>query len=101
LAATFDGPKGIAIDGSGNVVVMDTENQAVRQIDLGLGVIRTIAGQGPGGRGFGGDAGPASEALFDRPHGICTASDGSIYIGDTNNHRVRRLRPAQGGTIRP
>jgi DNA-binding beta-propeller fold protein YncE len=101
LAATFDGPKGIAIDPGGSMAVMDTENQAVRQIDLGLGIIRTIAGQGPKARGFGGDGGSASEALFDRPHGICTANDGSIYVGDTNNHRVRRLRPAKGGAGRP
>jgi DNA-binding beta-propeller fold protein YncE len=93
LAATFDGPKGIAVDKLGRVLIMDTENQAVREIDPQCGSIRTIAGKGPGGRGFGGDGGPAVASMFDRPHGICTASDGSIYIGDTNNHRVRRLRP--------
>jgi streptogramin lyase len=93
LAATFDGPKGIAIDGRGRVVVMDTENQAVREIDARQGTLRTIAGRGPQGRGYAGDGGPATAAMFDRPHGICTAPDGSIYLGDTNNHRVRRLRP--------
>jgi DNA-binding beta-propeller fold protein YncE len=97
LAATFDGPKGIAIDPGGRIAVMDTENQAVRQIDLGQNLMSTIAGQGPKAKGFGGDGGSASEALFDRPHGICTASDGSIYVGDTNNHRVRKLRPATVG----
>jgi streptogramin lyase len=93
LETTFDGPKGIAIDRGGRIQIMDTENQAVRELDLAGEVIRTTAGQGPKARGFGGDGGPATEAKFDRPHGICTASDGSIYIGDTNNHRVRRLRP--------
>jgi streptogramin lyase len=95
LLATFDGPKGVAIDKQGRVVVMDTENQAVREISADQSGIRTIAGQGPKGRGFFGDGGPALDAQFDRPHGICTAPDGSIYIGDTNNHRVRRLRPVK------
>jgi DNA-binding beta-propeller fold protein YncE len=101
LLATFDGPKGIAVDRQRRVVVMDTENQAVREINADRSLIRTIAGQGPQGRAFSGDSGPAIEAQFDRPHGICTANDGSIYIGDTNNHRVRRLRPATLGAARP
>ena len=35
----------------------------------------------------------ATEAQLNRPHGICVAQDGSIYIGDTENHRVRRVSP--------
>jgi DNA-binding beta-propeller fold protein YncE len=97
LDAAFDGPKGLALDRQGRIVVMDTENQAVRWIDLTQDMIRTIAGQGPAARGFDGDGRLATKAMFDRPHGICTASDGSIYVGDTNNHRVRRLRPAPIG----
>lgn len=92
LEATFDGPKGIAIDKQGRIYVMDTENQAVREIDHKHGTIRTIAGQGPTARGYGGDGGPALKALMDRPHGICVSPDGSVYVGDTNNHRVRRIR---------
>ncbi|HEX3869251.1 MAG TPA: hypothetical protein VHV77_02315 [Pirellulales bacterium] len=92
LKATFDGPKGVALDTQSRVYLMDTENHAVREVDLRRGVISTIAGGGPSSRGYGGDGGPALKAKFDRPHGICTAPDGSIYVGDTNNHRVRRLR---------
>ncbi len=93
LEATFDGPKGIAVNRAGNLYVVDTENQAIREIDPKQGTIRTVAGQGPQARGYAGDGGPALAAKLDRPHGICAASDGSLYIGDTNNHRVRRLRP--------
>lgn len=89
--ATFDGPKGIAIGPDGNVFVVDTENQAIRKIDVTTGVITTVAGAGPRQRGGKGDGGPATAAQLDRPHGIGLGPDGTIYIGDTNNHRVRRV----------
>lgn len=91
--AKFDGPKGIAIGPHGNVFVVDTENQAIRKIDTKTGIISTIAGDGPKARGYGGDGGPATKAKLDRPHGVCVDRDGIIYIGDTNNHRVRRVVP--------
>lgn len=90
--ATFDGPKGIAIGPDRNVYVMDTENHAVRKIELQSGLISTVAGFGPKGLGGAGDGGPADKAQMDRPHGICVGPDGAIYIGDTNNHRVRRVK---------
>ncbi len=90
--ATFNGPKGIAVGPLGNVFVVDTENQAIRKIDLKSGVITTVAGSGPDQRGGRGDGGLATEAQFDRPHGIGLDQNGTIYIGDTVNHRVRRVR---------
>ena len=86
LAATWAGPKGIRCDAGGNVIVTDTENHAIRRIDRGTGFVTTIAGGRLGGHG---DGGPAIEAGLDRPHGAEIASDGSIYIADSNNHRVR------------
>lgn len=92
----FDGPKGIALDAAGAVYVVDTENNAIRQYDPRSGELRTLAGLGPKSAGYGGDGGPAAKARFDRPHGVCVGPDGAIYIGDTNNHRVRRIaRPAK------
>ena len=90
-AARFDGPKGVFATRQGKVYVMDTENQAVREIDLATNLIRTVAGHGPQGIGFGGDGGPAPAAQFDRPHGICFHEKWGIFVGDTNNHRVRRV----------
>ncbi len=87
--ATFNGPKGIAVDAKGNAFVVDTENQAIRRIDAKTGEISTIAGSGPNARGFAGDGGAATKAKFDRPHGVCVHANGSVYVGDTNNHRVR------------
>lgn len=93
--ATFDGPKGIAVGPDKAVYVVDTENHAIRRIDITAGTISTIAGMGPQHKGGDGDGGPATKATMDRPHGICIAPDGAVYIGDTNNHRVRRVSSAQ------
>lgn len=98
--ATFNGPKGIAVGPRGHVYVVDTENQAIRKIDTQHGTVTTIAGYGPKGRGFGGDGGDARRAKVDRPHGICVDAEGNVYIGDTNNHRVRVLRPLGGRSSR-
>lgn len=95
-AAMFNGPKGIAVGPDGLVYVVDTENQVIREINPAAGSITTIAGSGPDSRGYGGDGGVATEAKLDRPHGVCVASNGDVFVGDTNNHRVRRIR--KGGT---
>ena len=91
--AQFNGPKGIALGPQGNVYVVDTENQAIRKIDLRNKRITTVAGQGPSHRGGKGDNGPATQAELARPHGICVSSRGEIIIGDTLNHRVRIIKP--------
>lgn len=93
LAATFDGPKGIVVGPNKLVYVVDTENQTIREIDPHSGTIRTVAGIGPQGNGYGGDNGPATAAKMARPHGIGVDAAGALYIGDTNNHRVRRVLP--------
>ncbi len=90
-SATFNGPKELAVDPAGNVWIVDTENHAIRFIDAATHRIRTVAGTGqPGGDG---DGGPATRARLDRPHGVAVAPDGSVFIGDTHNHRVRRVSP--------
>ncbi len=90
--ALFNGPKGIVSAPDGAVYVVDTENQVIRKVDPKGGEVSTVAGTGPEARGYGGDDGPALKAKMDRPHGITVDRDGALYIGDTNNHRVRRIR---------
>jgi len=90
--ATFNGPKGIALGPDKCLYVADTENHAIRKIDPASGTITTIAGRGPEHRGGTGDGGPATQATMDRPHGVCVGADGAVYIGDTLNHRVRRVK---------
>ena len=86
LAATWGGPKAIRCDHDGNLLVVDTENHAIRRIDAATGIVTTIAGGRLGGDG---DGGPAGEAAMDRPHGLEVDASGNIYIADSNNHRVR------------
>ncbi len=86
LAATWGAPKAIRCDAANNVIVVDTENHAIRRIDANTGIVTTIAGGQLGGHG---DGGPATDAGLDRPHGCGIAANGAIYIADSNNHRVR------------
>lgn len=86
LAATWGAPKAIRCDQQDNVIVVDTENHAIRRIDAITGIVTTIAG---GRQGGGGDGGPATEAGLQRPHGCGISPRGHLYIADGINHRVR------------
>jgi streptogramin lyase len=106
-AADLKGPKGIAIDGSGNIWLADTENHKVRRIDAKSGVIETIAGtgqegdgpmvkdQGLAGEGEGAEIRDAKRCRLARLHGIFVDADGSVLIGDSQSHRIRVLRLAE------
>lgn len=87
--ATLNGPKGISVAPNGNVYIADTENHAIRMIDVKRGTIELVAGTGT--RGDGPDGDPLRCALS-RPHGIFVDADGSIFIGDSGNNRVRVIR---------
>jgi streptogramin lyase len=90
--ATFDGPKEIDIDRHGNVYVVDTENEAIRRIDAKTGIVTTVAGKGKSKTPGLGDGGPATTATLGRPHGVAVGPDGALYIGDTNSHRIRKVK---------
>lgn len=88
LAASWGAPKALRCDAGGNIIVVDTENHAIRRIDAATGIVTTIAGGQLGGHG---DGGPATDAGLDRPHGCGISADGILYIADSNNHRVRTV----------
>jgi sugar lactone lactonase YvrE len=88
LQAVFDAPKEMAIDRDGSLLIVDTENHAIRRIDAKTGIVTNLAG---GRQGGGGDGGPAELAGLDRPHGAVVGPDRAVYIGDTNNHRIRKV----------
>jgi sugar lactone lactonase YvrE len=90
--AVFNAPKELTVDAAGNVFIVDTENHAIRRIDAVSRVVTTIAGNGTAGPG--GDGGPATAAGLARPHGAAIGPDGALYIGDSENHRIRKLTPA-------
>lgn len=86
--AQLAGPKGVVVT-SNDVFFADTESHTIRAIDRQTNIIRTVVGDGQ--KGDGPDGQPLGCRL-DRPHGIEATSEGVIYIGDSNNHRVRRLK---------
>lgn len=88
-AASFRFPRDLAIAPNGLLYVADTENNAVREIDLATGLIRSVAGDGS--QGFSGDGAEASAAKLARPYGVTTDADGNLYIADTFNGRVRKI----------
>ena len=89
LVATLRGPKGIALGLDKTVWLADTESHSIRVVDLNTGLIELIAGTGSKGDGPDGDA---LQCAMNRPHGVFVESDGSILVGDSENHRIRVLR---------
>ncbi len=89
LDATLSGPKCVSLDASGNVFLADTESHSIRCIDVKRGTLELLAGNGEKGDGPDGD--PLACSLA-RPHGVFVDRDGSVFIGDSENHRVRVWR---------
>jgi sugar lactone lactonase YvrE len=87
-AATLHGPQRIAFDPSGNLYIADTLNHVVRRVDATSRVITTVAGTGTAG--FNGD-GPALRTRLSFPRGIAVADRSTLFVADSDNHRVRRL----------
>ena len=89
LAATLAGPKCVALDARGNVYLADTESHSIRYLDVTKGTVEILVGNGRKGDGPDGD--PFNCQLA-RPHGVFVDTDGAIFIGDSENHRVRVWR---------
>ena len=87
--ATLSGPKGIALDAEGNAWLADTESHSVRMVEAKTGKLLLMAGTGQKGDGPDGD--PLKCAMA-RLHGIFVDKDGSVYIGDSEAHRVRVMK---------
>lgn len=81
---------GMAIDSAGNIFISDPIGDRIRRIGTD-GLVRTIAGTGV--RGFSGDGGAALQAQFSSPAGLAVAPNGTIYVADDLNQRVRAISP--------
>jgi hypothetical protein len=82
-------PRDIEISPDGRLFIADTENQAIRVVDLDTGIIDRVAGTGQVGDG--GDGGPARDATLNRPFGIAFDGSGDLFIADTLNNLIRRV----------
>ncbi|MGW2189666.1 NHL repeat-containing protein, partial [Streptomyces sp. NPDC001719] len=88
-SAELHDPVGVAVDGAGNLYIDDRENHRVRVVDAATGYITTVAGTGT--PGYNGDGGQATSTELNYPDGVAVDRAGNLYIGDSRNHRVRRV----------
>ena len=83
-------PTGVALGADGSLYIADQVNVRIRRVAPD-GIISTVAGNGL--YGFSGDGGPATQAQLFHPCGLALGADGSLYIADCGNNRIRRVAP--------
>ena len=89
-------PRAVAVDGRGNVYILERSGHALRVVDRS-GKIRTVAGTGE--KGSSGDGGDARKATLNGPKHLCVDPQGNVVIADTENHRIRMYRPADATIV--
>jgi sugar lactone lactonase YvrE len=87
--ASFNSPRGVAVDSIGNVYVADTLNHKIRKITPS-GAVSTLAGSG----GNGSINGVGAEASFNTPYGLAVDVSGNVYVADTLNRKIRKITSA-------
>ena len=91
-SAQLNNPVGVAVDAQGSLYIADYANNRVRKVSGGI--ITTVAGTGTAG--YSGDGGQATSAQLNFPVGVAVDAQGSLYIADSGNYRVRKV---SGGII--
>ena len=89
-AARFNNPNGVAVDSTGNILVADWSNHAIRQV-TSAGVVTTLAGS-PGVSGA--DNGTGSAAQFNCPSGIAVDSTSNVFVSEFGNSTIRQVTSA-------
>ena len=89
-SAALKDPVAVVVAPDGAARIADHQGHRVFRLDLG-GVLRVEAGDGTGGAS--GDGGPASHARLRHPRGLAADAAGNVFVADTGNHRIRRIRP--------
>jgi len=103
--ARLNSPYDVALGPDGSLYIADTGNNRIRRVGPD-GIIRSVAGGGSPADGLG-DGGPATAAGLLKPQGISVGADGTLYIADSEHHRIRQVSPSgmiqtivgTGGTI--
>ena len=85
-AASFQNPENGVFDKMGNLYVADYGNNEIRKITPS-GIVSTYAGSTTAGF----KDGPAAQALFNGPAGLCFDKSGNLYVSDQSNNRIRKI----------
>ena len=88
-SASFNGPWGVAIDGSNKLFVTDLNTSRIRKITP-AGVVTTLAGSG----GFGAANGAGASATFRLPAGLAVDTSGNVFAADSDNYLIRKITSA-------
>ena len=95
-AADLKGPRGLALDQSGNLLIAETGNGRVRRVAAGTGIITSVAGNGT--PDYAGDNALATARGLQAPTGVAVDAAGNVYIADMLNNAIRMVA-AKDGTI--
>src|SRR6185369_13133148 len=86
IAAELHAPRGLALGADGSLYIAEQGGNRIRRVTPDE-TISTVAGTGAAE--YGGDGGPATLATLRRPFSVAVGVDGSLYVADTENNRVR------------
>ncbi|MBM3945379.1 MAG: hypothetical protein FJ317_07840, partial [SAR202 cluster bacterium] len=90
LLVRLNHPTDIAFGPDGYIYFAAWHNHKIRRIDPATGLVRTVSGRGPG---FAGDGSTWDTARYNQPRSIAFGPDGTMYLLDQRNQRVRRIAP--------
>lgn len=93
-AARLNTPVRLAFDASGNLFIADSGNNKIRKVNMTTGVITTVVGSGTAGNT--GDGGQATSARLRTPYDMAFGPDGSMFIADRANHKIRKVNMTTG-----
>jgi sugar lactone lactonase YvrE len=88
-SAELHSPRGLAVDGIGDLFIVDFANHRIREVVKATGVITTVAGNGTGG--YSGNGGPATRAELLFPTGVVVDAVGDLFIADSGNSVIREV----------
>ena len=84
-------PTDVTFDPQGRMVIAAWHNSRIKRLDPATGQLVDIAGTGA--RGYGGDGGPALQAILNLPASVLYDPAGNLLVSDQANQRIRMIEP--------